>query len=135
VLVTFKNFPLTSIHERAANAGAAALCAARQRRFWAFHDSMFGGRAAVPMDLRDMLIQVGLDGPSAEACLDDPETRGGLARDLSEGRSAGIASTPSFLLGYVKAQGVYVTRKIVGAQPYSVFETALDDLLRRQGPS
>lgn len=49
---------------------------------------------------------------------------------MAEGQKAGISGSPAFLLGFVGSDGkVKATKKIVGAQPYPAFKTAIDELL------
>src|SRR5262249_11995102 len=40
----FRHFPLPGIHPRAMKAGEAAACADRQKKFWPFHDLLFGNQ-------------------------------------------------------------------------------------------
>jgi protein-disulfide isomerase/uncharacterized membrane protein len=46
ITLTYRFFPLTTIHANARQAALAALAAARQDRFWQFHDALFARQQA-----------------------------------------------------------------------------------------
>jgi len=48
-----------------------------------------------------------------------------LQKDLNDGVSYGITATPSFFIGNEEIGYI----KITGAQPYSVFQNVLDQML------
>jgi protein-disulfide isomerase len=45
VALAFLHFPIVQIHPNAGNAGAAAICAGEQGRFWEMHDLLFARQA------------------------------------------------------------------------------------------
>jgi predicted DsbA family dithiol-disulfide isomerase len=51
-----------------------------------------------------------------------------LIKDAAEGSGAGVSGTPSFVIGRTTASGLDGAL-LVGAQPYSVFEGKLRELL------
>jgi protein-disulfide isomerase len=98
VRLFFKQFPL-DIHSQAALAAAAAVAAQKQGKFWPMHDALFASHA----DLRRPTIlalasAIGLDVKRFEADLDSPEVRKAVARDLEDGSSVGVMSTPTIFI-------------------------------------
>jgi protein-disulfide isomerase len=45
VALAFLHFPIVQLHPNAGNAGAAAVCAAEQGKFWEMHDLLFERQA------------------------------------------------------------------------------------------
>lgn len=48
----------------------------------------------------------------------------------TEGSAGGVSGTPSFFVGKSDPSGTMTGQIIVGAQPYSAFQTAIDQLLK-----
>ena len=51
-----------------------------------------------------------------------------MQKDLTDATSAGVSGTPTFVLGRTSANGLDGVR-LVGAQPYAIFDAKLKDLL------
>jgi predicted DsbA family dithiol-disulfide isomerase len=64
-------------------------------------------------------------------CLDDEATASKVKKDLADGKSAGVKVTPTFLLGLADSKNsqVKIFNKIEGAEDYSTFKKALDELI------
>jgi predicted DsbA family dithiol-disulfide isomerase len=74
--------------------------------------------------------EVGLDTTAFQQCLDSGKYAALIRKDMSEAQGAGVTGTPSFFLGLSDANGkVKATRSLVGAQTYSAFKAAIDELL------
>ncbi len=116
----FKQFPLP-FHSNAQSAAEAAECAGEQGKFWEMHDKLFGNQASLG---RDSYIawagQLGLNVAAFQDCIDSSRYSAQIAADMQDGQSAGVSGTPSFVIN-----GALV----VGAQPYSVFQQAIDQAL------
>jgi protein-disulfide isomerase len=98
VRLFFKQFPL-DIHSQAALAAAAAVAAQKQGKFWPMHDALFASHT----DLRRPTIlalasAIGLDVKRFEADLDSVEIRKAVARDVEDGSSIGVMSTPTIFI-------------------------------------
>jgi|HubBroStandDraft_5_1064220.scaffolds.fasta_scaffold131507_1 protein-disulfide isomerase len=98
VRLFFKQFPL-DIHSQAALAAAAAVAAQKQGKFWPMHDALFASHN----DLRRPTIlalasAIGLDVKRFEADLDSPEIHKAVSRDLEDGSSIGVMSTPTIFI-------------------------------------
>lgn len=127
VRFVFVNLPLTEIHPNAPIAAEAALCAARQGKFWAMHDALYLHQpewAPLP-DPRAALLalgdSVGADRRRLRACLASGATRTEVAQDAARARRSGARSTPTF---YVEG-GL-----LAGAAPVEVFRQVLDSIYR-----
>ena len=108
-------------------AAEAARCANDQGQFWQFHDYLFNhqngeNQGAFTKDkLKGFASQLGLDQNQFNSCLDGDKYLQAVKDDTDAGKAAGVNSTPS----------VFVNgENIVGAQPFSVFKSAIDKYLK-----
>jgi len=110
-------------------AAAAAYCASDQGKFWEYNDTLmesyYAGNRAVftPAGLRQVATELHLDAAAFAACLDQGKYAQRLADEAAEARARGVTGTPTFFIN---------DYKIVGAQPYEVFEAAIEAALRVQ---
>jgi len=122
VKLVFKNFPLTQIHANAEKAAEASECAFEQNKFWEYHDKLFQNQNNLGVsDLKKYAQQVDLDAQKFNSCLDTGKYASRVSQELQEGIAAGVDGTPSFFIN---------GNKIVGAQPFSVFQQAIDTQLK-----
>ena len=126
VRYVFMDFPLTSIHPDAPLAAEAARCAGDQDAFLEMHHALFdrqgewSGRADADQVFAGFAGELGLDEAGFSECLASGQYPAAVQADLDQGIGLGINGTPAFLLnGYF----------IFGAQPYSVFQQAIESLL------
>ncbi len=127
--IAYKAFPL-DFHEHALAAAAAAESAREAGRFWPFFDAMFRQPEVTDETILTAAQQAGLDPEKVRA---DIEARRGVARvarNLRQGRTLGVSSTPTFFVN---------GRLVKGAQPFEDFvtlveqERALAERWRRAG--
>jgi hypothetical protein len=86
VRLVYRQFPLTNIHPHAQKAAEASLCANDQKRFWEFHDSMFGDQAHLTVDdLKKRAVDLKLNTAEFNACLDTGAKAGAVKNDIEEG--------------------------------------------------
>ncbi|HXH20459.1 MAG TPA: DsbA family protein [Dehalococcoidia bacterium] len=110
-------------------AAEASECANDQGKFWEYHDILFANqqgenRGAFSTNrLKQMADRVGLDRAMFDSCLESGKYRSAIEAETRAGRQLGIDSTPVFFVNGTK---------ISGAQPYSVFKTAIDKALAGQ---
>jgi len=123
-------WPILDLGPNSINAAATAFCAGEQdpTAFWAAHDTLFANQRDVYGADRQYFLDtaagLGLDAAAFAACYDGEATRT-LLDDLNTARRAqGIAQRPTFEL--VTAEG---TQRLIGAQPYDTFATAIAALL------
>jgi protein-disulfide isomerase len=96
--VAFRHFAIAAKHPRAVPLACAAEAAARQGRFWEFHDALFGdpGRADDP-HLWAHATALGLDLARFESDRRAVEVAARVSGDTRAGMRAGIAQTPTLL--------------------------------------
>jgi protein-disulfide isomerase/uncharacterized membrane protein len=115
VRFVFRNFPLDSscneavqrtVHPDACLAAIAGACAAKQSRFWEYHDRLFENQHALDRDsLFRYAREVGIDLTTFRTCLDDPAVRARIADDARAGIAAGIESTPTLFINGRRVSG------------------------------
>ena len=126
--LTFKQFPIEG--QESPGAAEATECAAEQNAFWEYHDTLYLNRRGVdvgtfmPDNLKIFARELGLDTEAFNACLDEGKYRDKVVDDYNEARRREVPGTPTFFVGQTM---------VVGAKPYSAFETAIDDELARLG--
>lgn len=128
VYYIFKDFPITSLHPVAPRVHQAARCAGEigsRDAYWQVHDSFFNNQqqwADQPQpDLDNILVgltnDLELSEPEMRECLASGRYTEAVTADLAEGQRLGVSGTPAFFInGY----------PLAGAQPYEVFQQAID---------
>lgn len=120
VRLVFRQFPL-DFHQQAQKAAEASLCAADQGKFWELHDAMFKDQQKLQLeDLKASAGALGLDMDKFNKCLDSGEKAAQVAKDLEEGKKAGVRGTPAFFVN-----GVFLN----GAVPFEDFKKVIDEEL------
>jgi len=134
VKFVYRDFPIVSLHPNGAIPTAlAAECADEQGMFWQYHDKIFQTQknwerlAAEDIinELKTFAVELGLDTNQFNDCLNSEKYRDEVNNDLQDGASYGITGTPGFFIG--NEERGYI--KVSGAQPYSVFQKVLDQML------
>jgi protein-disulfide isomerase len=116
----------------AADVAVAAMCAARQGKFWEIHDRFFGGsRPVAPRDVESHARALKLNVAPFRACL-----KGIAGEDVrvetEEARRLGFRGTPGFAIGLREDdERMRIMHRIGGAQSYDVFKRVLDELIAR----
>ncbi len=107
IKLTYRHFPLVSIHTQAFRAALAAECANDQGKFWEYHDKLFENQ---PNFSRDELVSyandlgITVEGESGfAACLDSRAHTEEVRADMREGDQRGLNGTPTF---YVNGEPV-----------------------------
>jgi protein-disulfide isomerase len=113
-------------HPTAHIAAEAARCAGDQNKYWEFHDQLFLHQNDW-VSLSDPSTQyatyaqsVGMNSSKFSQCLSSGKFKADVDADLNMATSIGANGTPTF----------YINGKpLVGAQPYSAFQSAIDAAL------
>jgi protein-disulfide isomerase len=120
VRLAWRDFP--TYGSQSVAAAVAARAAARQGRFWQFHDALYGrrlplrsGRLTAPY-LRGVAQQVGLDLSRYDSDVRDRALRRAVDADFGFGQQLGVPGTPAFLIN---------GKAFFGAQPLAAFERAI----------
>ena len=99
--------------DESTDAAAAAACAARQGKYWPYHDYLFANQfptedsGAFSRDRLEAIAEaVGLDRSTFDACFDDSSVRAGVAADTEAAFGKGINQTPTLYVNGVAHVGV-----------------------------
>ncbi len=103
IFLEMKYFPL-GMHKHALKSARYAQCAARQGKFWPFHDLLIQRQRqwkrltnAEPA-FGVMAKDVELNQKELDACLKEEEVTEFVMKDKAEGQSLGVKSTPTYFL-------------------------------------
>ncbi len=98
-----KNYPL-AMHPHSFLSAIYAQCAARQGKFWPFHDLLierqqqWSGLVNAAPVFHQMARELELDIPQLEVCLQDAEVSTAVIEQKEKGTSLGIQSTPTYFI-------------------------------------
>ena len=108
------------------DAANAARCAGDQGKFWEYHDLLYASQSgenqgAFSKDrLKSFGAGLGLETATFGACIDSGSHLAAVQADFADVASKGFNGTPTFVIG---------TQRIVGAQPFEVFQAAIEAAL------
>jgi protein-disulfide isomerase len=123
VSLSYRDFPLTSIHSQALIAAKASRCGLEQGKFWEYHDQLFTASKLEKDDLIEYARNLKLDDKQFSSCLASEKYKADIDKDLQEGRKAGVSGTPGFFINGVA---------LSGAQGQDAFARVIDDELARK---
>lgn len=131
----YRDFPIESIHPNALSAALASECADDQEKFWEYHDKLFQNQKSWQgLEIQNSITtfkeyaqELGLNMEEFNSCLDSGKYSQEISNDLQDGRNYGVTGTPGFFVGNEKIGFT----KIIGAQPFSVFQNVLDNQLEQ----
>lgn len=133
VTYAVREMPLLGTHPHAGRAAVASVCAARFDKYWPMYESLFAHQNALTdTDLRSYAIGTGIDGGRFGECVADRKSTDEVLKDRSEAMRLRIASTPTFVVGALGADGHTVTllRRINGSIPYDEMKAAVNEVIR-----
>ncbi|MBI2063788.1 MAG: DsbA family protein [Candidatus Yanofskybacteria bacterium] len=125
----YKHYPL-DFHSGARPAAEASECANDQGKFWEFHDRVFEeqtklGQGTIQFGNPEIVKwagALGLNMDQFNECFNSGKYAQRVSDDMAQGTKAGVGGTPT---SYVNGQ------KIVGAQPYTIFQAIIEGLLKK----
>ena len=106
----YRDFPLQQ-HQFARLAAHSAACADEQGKYWEQHDRIYEGQGEwseardAGDQFRDYARTIGLDLRRYDECMESGRYAGRIQASLEEGTRAGVASTPTLLVGNRLYQG------------------------------
>lgn len=128
VKIVVMDFPLTEIHPYAQKASEAALCVREQKAdagYFKMHDKMFSNQDKLTIDdLKAYAKGLGVNVAKFDDCLDSGKYAQTVKDNQDYGVTLGITGTPTFFVNGIK---------LVGALPYSQFQSAIDAQLANLG--
>ncbi|MBW4541134.1 MAG: thioredoxin domain-containing protein [Myxacorys chilensis ATA2-1-KO14] len=99
VTLTYKNFPLTGIHDQALPAAKAAWAAGEQGKFWEFHDALFEGQKRMGEAFYlETAKGLGLDVDRFNRDRTSQTAAAAIATDVDLAEKLGIEGTPFFVM-------------------------------------
>ncbi|HVO33624.1 MAG TPA: thioredoxin domain-containing protein [Elusimicrobiota bacterium] len=119
VKLVARQYPLP-FHNRAKPAAEAAMCAKEQGKYWEYREKLFDKQQLEDADFTRYAQELGMNMPDFQKCLSDHRYAQRIDHDIADGQKFGVQGTPHFFVN---------GRPISGAQPYSVFQDAIDDEL------
>ncbi|MBL4685161.1 MAG: thioredoxin domain-containing protein [Nannocystaceae bacterium] len=118
VRLVFRHNPLPG-HAQAREAAKAALAAAKQDKFWPFHDKMFDNQSTLlEVNFVAWATALSLEVPRFERDLADRLSDTQIDEDIAEAAKFGANFTPSFFVN---------GRFLSGAQPLHKFEALIEE--------
>lgn len=124
-----RDFPL-DFHPQAKPAAVASRCAGEQGKFWELRMTLLkNARQLSPAMIANQAAALNLDMKAFEACTRGTQFDAAITRDLTEGAGFDVSGTPTFFVGKTTAQG-FEGFRIVGAQPFAVFQARIEGLLK-----
>ena len=131
-----RDLPL-SFHANAHKEAQAAECAREQGGdavYYKYHDEIFkrttsNGTGLALDKLPVIANDLGLNGTILKSCLDSDKYKAEVDKDLADASAVGATGTPTFFIGKSTENGIIEGTKIVGAQPFSVFQAEIDKQL------
>ena len=113
-------------------AAQATYCAEDQGKYWEYHNILYEHQEsqidngwANSERLKAFALNLGLDMDLFNSCLDSNKYQKRVQNNVSEARSKGVSGTPTFIIVAPNGQ----EQKIVGAQPFSVFENIIESMI------
>ena len=106
------------------NAAVAARAAQAQGKFWEYHDLLYDNQSSGYSDenLIALAKEAGLDTQEFESDYENARYEPSVRADFQKGLNLGVNGTPTFFIN---------DKMLVGLQPVSVFEDAIEDARRQ----
>ncbi len=117
VKLIYRDYPL-GFHAQAQKAAEAAECAGEQDKYYEMHNLLFEkGVAGGVSSFKAYAKELKLDATKFDQCLDSGKMSVEVQKDAADGSKYGVQGTPAFFIN---------GRLISGAQPYAVFQQAIE---------
>lgn len=127
-----RDFPL-EFHQNALKAAQATHCAGEQDKFWQMKDSLMINSARLTPDLINSIARdIPLDMSRYQTCMETGKYLTEIKNGIAAANSVGINGTPSFVIGTMNGDTLNGLR-VVGAQPFSVFEKLIKEAQSGKG--
>jgi protein-disulfide isomerase len=126
----FVHYPIAQLHPDAHKSHEAAICAADQGKFWAFHAKLFENPLETVAQLEDLAKKTGLDGAAFTKCLESGQHAPEVKASIERIQKMNVNGTPMFLIGRTPSgsEPMTIAHVIEGAQPFEAFKAAIDDV-------
>lgn len=115
VRFVYRNFPLDGScnpytpnggHYLACQIAVTSLCAAKQGKFYPFHDFIMDNQPQLSAaKIKEGVAALGLDSSALDACISSEATKEELTRDMNWADSVALRSTPTFIINGKRFEG------------------------------
>ncbi|MBI2127272.1 MAG: DsbA family protein [Thaumarchaeota archaeon] len=115
------------------SASQAAKCAGDQGKYWDYHDVLYSEQRGIDTGwasvekLKKFASDLGLNMEAFYSCLDGGKYSEIVKKSFEEGVKVVVPGTPTFFIVGPKGE----VQKIVGSQPFVVFERIIDSMLSK----
>ena len=122
VRIAFRHQPLP-FHPNAMPAAKASMAAARQGKFWEYHDKLFANQQSLGDAAYEQYAkELGLNVAKWKADKDSKEIADEIDADSKAGNAVGANGTPTLFVN---------GKQIVGAQPFSAFQPLIEEGIKQ----
>ena len=124
-----RDLPL-EFHPLALKAAEAVRCASDQGKYWELRNALYSD-AAPPDDsaIKKAAESIALDLTVFQTCLTSDKYKADVEKDASDAAALQITGTPTFVLAKT-SEDKLVGMRIIGAQSFAWFQSAIDALLK-----
>lgn len=137
VKFVYRDLPLPFHDPLSTQQSLAANCARSQQGnevYSRYHDEIFtrtksGGTGMSKEELYAIAADLGLDEATFRVCLDSEQFKDEVSKDIADAQKVGASGTPTLLIGKSTTDGIIQAERIIGAQPYPVFQQVIDRYL------
>lgn len=124
-----RDMPLDDLHPQASRAAHAARCAGEQGKYWEVAGALIENQAGMsPASIDLHAKKSGLDETAFQSCMESNRHADAIRVSGASARALGISGTPTFIIGRMEGDTL-VGKKLVGALPYTSFETLIKEML------
>ncbi len=121
--IVWKHLPL-AMHKDAPAAHLASAVAAKQGKFWEFHDRLFAEQKNLKLDaFKRHAREIGLDVDRFEKEFLDIDNKKIVDADAAEAKALGVTGTPAFFIN---------GRFLNGAKPFEEFAKLINEELKKK---
>jgi protein-disulfide isomerase len=122
-----RDLPL-SMHPNALKAAVAARCAKPFGKYWLVREALYAEPDLSGNVIARVTKEQGLEMTAYSSCQNDQLMEASIVDEAASMNKLGIEVTPTFVLGRVKNNSIEGV-KIIGAVPYSEFESRIKEVL------
>jgi len=128
-----RDLPL-EFHDNANRAAEAARCAGDQGKYWEMRNVLITNATALGADQVSGYAQgLSLEMKAFNGCLSSGSHKADIQKDQTDANSMQISGTPTFIVGKMENDTLNGVR-VVGAQPYTAFDTVIRQMLGNSTP-
>lgn len=122
VKLVMKNFPLP-MHNFARKAAIAASAAAKQGKFWEFHERLYSNQSSLnETKIQEIAKELNLDIEKFNQDLKDQTIESLIDRDIKDGQEEGVRGTPT----------IFINGKLLSNRSIQGFQQAIDNELKKK---